>query len=83
MGIFSGITKAFHSVSDAITGAYDSFSESMHDVFYSPKEYISDEITVKPTKDIQYEEWLIEQSLVDMGTWSFFHDIFDDKIGTP
>lgn len=83
MGIFSGISEAFHSVADSITNAYDSFTEKVHDIFYTPDEYISGDITVKPTKDAQYEEWIVEQSLVQMNSWSFLHDIFDDKTGTP
>lgn len=84
MGIFSSITDAFNSVADSITDAYDSFSEKIHDVFYTPKEYVSGDVTVTPSKDIEYEQWLISESFADVGTWSFFHDIFDDKkTGTP
>ena len=77
MGIFSGISDAFHSVADAITDAYDTFSEKIHDVFYTPKEYTGVDVTVTPTKQTQYDEWLIEQSAYDFAFKFEFGDLFD------
>ena len=76
MGIFSGIKEAFNSVADSITDAYDSFSEKIHDVFYTPS-YEDREIKVTPTKQTQYDEWIIEQSAYDFAFKFEFNDLFD------
>lgn len=53
------------------------------DIFRKPKKYVSGDITVESTKDKEYETWLISQESVNMQTWGFFKDIFNDKMGTP
>lgn len=75
MGLFSGITEAFNNVTDSISSAFSTMKEQVHDVFYSPKEYITKDVTITPTKQIQYEEWLIEQNAFDFRFLSDYTDI--------
>jgi hypothetical protein len=77
MGLFSGISDAFNSVVDAIENAYDTFSEKVHDIFNTPSDYISKDVIVTPTKQIQYDEWLIEQNALDFAFQFEFSDLFD------
>lgn len=81
MGIFSGIKEAFNSVADSITDAYDSFSEKIHDVFYTPS-YEKSDISISKVEDKAYDSWLIEQSALDFGVWTDYADVFAEG-GTP
>lgn len=81
MGIFSGIKEAFNSVADSITNAYDSFSESIHDIFYTPS-YEKSDISVSKIDDKAYDSWLIEQTALNLGVWTDYADIFAEG-GTP
>jgi hypothetical protein len=81
MGIFSGISEAFHSVADSITDAYDSFSEKIHDVFYTPS-YEKSDISVSKIEDKAYDTWIIEQGALDFGVWTDYADVFAEG-GTP
>lgn len=81
MGIFSGIKEAFNSVADSITDAYDSFSEKIHDVFYTPS-YEKSDISVSKIEDKAYDTWIIEQGALDFGVWTDYADVFAEG-GTP
>lgn len=81
MRIFSGISEAFNYVADSITDAYDSFSEKIHDIFYTPS-YEKSDISVSKIEDKAYDTWLIEQGALDFGVWTDYADIFADG-GTP
>lgn len=81
MGIFSGIKEAFNSAANSITDAYDSFSEKIHDVFYTSS-YEKSDISVSKIEDKAYDTWIIEQGALDFGIWTDYADVFAEG-GTP
>lgn len=78
MGLFSGISKAFNSISESLHDAFDSYSGKIQDIFYSPKDDYREreDIKVSTPKDV-YDTWLIEQNLgLDFGIWDDYKELF-------
>lgn len=74
MGIFSGITEAFNTVSKAFSSMY----ESVHDVFYTPsKRDREDEFVSVGRTDKAYEEWVVSTGLISDGALGFASDYMD------